>query len=43
MIQSLGAHGFTLLHHATRGGEAARELLEYVKEKGLSQMQVKIK
>ena len=43
MIQSLGAHGFTLLHHATRGGDTARELLEYVKEKGLNQMQVKIK
>lgn len=43
MLLSLGAHGFTLLHHATRGGEPARPLLEYLKEKGLNQMQVKIR
>jgi hypothetical protein len=43
LLNSLGPHGFTLLHHATRGGEEAKELLEYFKGKGLVEMQVKIK
>jgi hypothetical protein len=43
LLNSLGPHGLTLLHHATKGGEPARELLDYFKEKGLVEMQVKIK
>ena len=38
-----GPHGFTLLHHAKRGGDDAKELLSYFEEKGLTKMQVKIK
>jgi hypothetical protein len=43
LLKSLGPHGFTLLHHATKGGESSRELLDYFKSKGLTEMQVKIK
>lgn len=43
LLHALGAHGFTLLHHAIRGGEHAHDVLEYLKGKGLNQMQVKIK
>jgi hypothetical protein len=32
-----------LLHHATRGGEEAKELLDYFQSKGLTEMQIKIK
>ncbi|MBY0477392.1 MAG: hypothetical protein K2Q24_07075 [Chitinophagaceae bacterium] len=32
-----GAHGFTLLHHANRGGEDAKELAEYLQSKGLKE------
>jgi ankyrin repeat protein len=42
LLNARGAHGFTLLHHATRGGEAAKELLEYFKSKGLTEMRIKI-
>jgi hypothetical protein len=34
-LTARGAHGFTLLHHAQRGGEAARELADYLLQKGL--------
>ena len=43
LINSKGAHGFTLLHHATRGGEPAKELLDYFKSKGLTEMRINIK
>jgi ankyrin repeat protein len=43
LLNSLGPHGFTLLHHATRGGEEAKELLDYFQSKGLTEMQIKIK
>ena len=42
LLHSKGAHGFTLLHHATRGGEEAKELLEYVKSKGVTEARIKI-
>lgn len=42
LLNSLGAHGYTLLHHATRGGEDAKELLDYFNSKGLKEMRVKI-
>lgn len=37
-LTARGPHGLTLLHHAQRGGEDARELLDYLKEKGLKEM-----
>jgi hypothetical protein len=40
LLNAKGAHGFTLLHHATRGGEPARELLEILKSKGLIEMKI---
>lgn len=42
LLNARGAHGFTLLHHATRGGEDAKELLDYLSSKGLKEMRVKI-
>jgi hypothetical protein len=35
-LQARGPHGFTLLHHAQRGGDDAKELLEYLQGKGLT-------
>ena len=43
LLNARGAHGFTLLHHATRGGDDAKELLEYLKSKGLTEMRYNIK
>jgi hypothetical protein len=43
LLHSLGPHGLTLLHHAQIGGEDAKDLVAYLKEKGLSQTQIKIK
>lgn len=37
-----GPHGLTLLHHAQRGGEEARELLEYLQGKGLKETKTKL-
>lgn len=37
LLNSIGPHGFTLLHHAQRGGEAAQNLLDYLTEKGLTE------
>ncbi|WP_421871601.1 hypothetical protein [Marinoscillum sp.] len=34
LINSAGPHGFTLVHHAERGGEDSVELLTYLQEKG---------
>lgn len=36
-LQARGPHGFTLLHHAQRGGDDAKELLEYLQSKGLKE------
>jgi hypothetical protein len=35
LLNSKGAHGFTLLHHAIQGGENAKALVAYLDEKGL--------
>jgi hypothetical protein len=43
LLHSLGAHGFTLLHHAKRGGDEAKPLFEWLEKKGLKEMQVNIK
>ncbi|MFT3682040.1 MAG: hypothetical protein QM791_17325 [Ferruginibacter sp.] len=36
-INARGPHGLTLLHHAQKGGEDAKELLEYIQGKGLTE------
>ncbi len=43
LVFAKGAHGFTLLHHAERGGEKSKELYDYVLSKGLTDKQIKIK
>ena len=43
LLNAKGAHGLTLLHHATKGGEKSKELFEYFNSKGLKEMQIKIK
>lgn len=37
-LTARGPHGFTLLHHAQRGGDDAKELFEYLQMKGLKEM-----
>ena len=37
LINSKGPHGFSLLHHAQRGGADAKELLDYLTAKGLKE------
>ncbi|MBC7848178.1 MAG: ankyrin repeat domain-containing protein [Chitinophagaceae bacterium] len=41
-LNARGPHGFTLLHHAQRGGEDAKELLDYLQSRGLKETRVKI-
>lgn len=41
LLNSVGPHGFTLLHHAQKGGQAAVELQEYLKSKGMTDMHIK--
>ena len=36
-LNARGPHGFTFLHHAQRGGDAAKALLEYFQSKGLKE------
>ena len=38
LLRTKGPHGLTLLHHATRGGEPAVELLEHIQGLGLADM-----
>ncbi len=40
LLWSKGPHGLTLLHHATRGGEPAKELLEHIHALGLTEMKL---
>lgn len=37
-LTARGPHGFTLLHHAQRGGDDAKELFDYLQSKGLKEM-----
>ena len=39
-ISARGPHGFTFLHHAQRGGDDAKELLEYFQSRGLKETKV---
>jgi hypothetical protein len=41
LLFSKGPHGFSLLHHAQRGGADAAELLEYIQSKGLKETRFK--
>ena len=43
LLTAKGAHGFTLLHHANQGGDASKDLVDYVKAKGLTETQIRIK
>ena len=36
-LEARGPHGFSFLHHAQRGGENAKELLDYFASKGLKE------
>ena len=41
-LNTKGPHGFTLLHHAQKGGEEAAAVAEYLDSKGLTKTKVKI-
>jgi hypothetical protein len=41
-INARGPHGLTLLHHAKKGGDDAKELLEYLQSKGLQETKAKL-
>ena len=43
LINSIGPHGFTLLHHANVGGADSLEIKEYLMGNGLSETQIKIR
>ncbi|MEO1654145.1 MAG: ankyrin repeat domain-containing protein [Bacteroidota bacterium] len=43
LIRSKGPHGFTLLHHAKKGGAEAEALQAYLLEKGLTETMIKIR
>ena len=36
-LDARGPHGFTFLHHAQKGGDDAKELLDYFQSKGLKE------
>ena len=41
-LNAKGPHGFTLLHHAQKGGDDSKELLDYLQSKGLKETKLKI-
>lgn len=41
-LAARGPHGLTLLHHAQKGGDDARELLDYLQNKGLKETRVSL-
>lgn len=41
LINSIGPHGFTLLHHAKKGKEHGQDLVDFLTEKGLTESHVK--
>ncbi|MBK8081510.1 MAG: ankyrin repeat domain-containing protein [Saprospiraceae bacterium] len=43
LLQSKGPHGFTLLHHAEKGGKDAEKLLRHVQKMGLTEKMIKTK
>jgi ankyrin repeat protein len=42
LIYARGPHGLTLLHHAQKGGDDAKELLDYLQSKGLKEIKMKL-
>ncbi len=41
-LKARGPHGLTLLHHAQKGGENSKELLDYFMEKGLKETKLSL-
>ncbi len=41
-LHARGPHGLTLLHHAIKGGDDAKEILEYLQSKGLKETKMKL-
>lgn len=41
-LHARGPHGFTLLHHAQRGGDEALEVKEYLESLGLKETKIKL-
>ncbi|GMN09017.1 ankyrin repeat domain-containing protein [Croceitalea sp. MTPC9] len=41
-LHAKGPHGFTLLHHAEKGGDAALEVKEYLKSLGATKTQIEL-
>lgn len=41
-LHAKGPHGFTLLHHAEKGGDDALAVVEYLKSKGASERKIKL-
>lgn len=41
-LKARGPHGLTLLHHANKGGDDAKELAEFFKSKGLTETWIKL-
>ena len=41
-IKAKGPHGLTLLHHAQKGGDDAKELLDFIQSKGLTETKIKL-
>ena len=41
-INARGPHGLTLLHHAQKGGEDAKELVDFLKSKGLNEIKLSL-
>ncbi len=41
-INARGPHGLTLLHHAQKGGEGSKELLDYLSGKGLKEAKISL-
>ncbi len=42
LLRSPGPHGLSLLHHAEKGGEPAKELHDYLRGKGLQEKSFKV-
>lgn len=43
LLNSKGPHGFTLLHHAEKGGKDAEKLLKHLQKLGLTETFIKLK
>lgn len=43
LLNSKGPHGFTLLHHAEKGGKDSEKLLKHLQKLGLKETHIKLK